>query len=91
MVSAINYELRGIPLEVCGRMNAQTLRFRQLKVTSDLSNCCALPGHASLAYIYAVASVCIFHAHTIVRAEAHISTSGFNNDRLIYLWFALVV
>ena len=40
MVSAINYELKRVSyeLKVCGRVNAQTSRFRQLKITSDLSN-----------------------------------------------------
>ena len=37
-VSASNYEPRGVPLEVSGRVNAQTSRFRQLDVRSDLSN-----------------------------------------------------
>ena len=37
-----------VPLEVSGRMNAQTSRFCQLEVRNDLSNYCALPGQYSL-------------------------------------------
>ena len=79
----------GGPTWSYGRVNAQTLRFCQLEVTSDLSNRSALPGHASLACIYTVARVCIFHVHMIVWAEGrmrsvHLSTSDFN-DSLIYL------
>ena len=37
-VSATNYEPRGVPVEVSGRVNAQTSRFRDLEVKSDLSN-----------------------------------------------------
>ena len=54
MVSAINYKPRGgggggVPIKVCGcNLNTQTLGFRQLKVTSDLSNHCVLPGQYSL-------------------------------------------
>ena len=32
MVSVINYEPRGVPLDVCGRMNTQNSKFRQLEV-----------------------------------------------------------
>ena len=57
-------------------MNAQTSRFRQLEVKSDLSNHHALSGHASL--------LPYDHASQGERAK-RISASGFNNDSLIYL------
>ena len=72
MVSAINYEPRGVPLEVCGGMNAQTSRFCQLNIMSDLSNQYAIP-----------ARVCIFHA-LYDCVSIHLSTSSFN-DSQIYL------
>ena len=88
MVSAINYEPQGIPLKVCGHMNAQTSRFHQLEVTSDLSSHCALPGQFCIncvgARLYSALSI---HAWTYDRASrgARASASGFNNDSLIFL------
>ena len=70
MVSAINYEPRGVvPLEASGHMNAQTSRFRQLEVWSDLVKLPCTPG-SLLICVQAAARVCIFmHIVTIVRAE----------------------
>ena len=59
-VSAINYEPRGVPVEVSGRVNAQTSRFRQLEVKSDLSDYCALPNRLCSRSDLG----CIFHAHS---------------------------
>ena len=69
MVSAINYEPRRVPLEVSGRMNAQTSRFRQLKVRSDLSNYYALPGQYSFVFTQRLGSAFAMHIGTIMRAE----------------------
>ena len=60
-------------------MNAQTLRFRQLEVRSDLSNYCALPGQYSFVFKQRLGSAFSMHIVTIVRAERTLSTSGFNN------------
>ena len=84
-VSATNYEPRGVPLEVNGRVNAQTSRFRQLEVRSDLSNYRALPGQFSFVFMQRLGSAFSMHIVTIVRAERTLSTSAFNNDSLIYL------
>ena len=75
----------GVPLEVSGRVNAQTSRFRQPKVRSDLSNYCVLPGQYSFVFTQRLGSAFSMHIVTIVRAERTLSTSGFNNDSLIYL------
>ena len=69
MVSAINDEPRGVPLEVSGRMNAQTSRFLQLKVRSDLSNYCALPGQYSFVFTQRLGSAFSMQIVTIVRAK----------------------
>ena len=75
--SATNYEPQGVPLEVSRRVNAQTLRFRQLEVRSDLSIYCALPGQYSFVFTQWLGFEFI--------AERTLSTSGFINDSLIYL------
>ena len=63
MVSAINYEPWGVPLEVSGRMNAQTLRFHQLKVRGDLSNYRALPGQYSFVFTQWLGSAFFMYDH----------------------------
>ena len=68
-VSATNYEPWVVPLEVSGRMNAQTSRFRQLEVRSDLSNYCALPGQYSFVFSQRLGSTFSMHIVTIMRAE----------------------
>ena len=60
-VSATNYEPQGVPLEVSGRVNAQTSRFRQLEVMSDLSNYCALPGQYSFVFTQRLGSAFSMH------------------------------
>ena len=69
MVSAINYKSWGVPLEVSGRMNAQTSRFCQLGVRSDLSNYRALPGQYSFVFTPRLGSAFSMHIVTIMRAE----------------------
>ena len=69
MISAINYKLREGPLEVSGRMNSQTSRFRQLEVRSDLSNYRALPGQYSFVFTQQLGSAFSMHIVTIMRAE----------------------
>ena len=69
MVSAINYELRGVPFEVSGCMNAQTSRFCQLEVRSDLSNYHALPGQYSFVFMQRLGSAFSMHIVMIVQAE----------------------
>ena len=76
MVSTTNYEPRGgggggVPFVVNGRMNAQTLRIRQLKVRSDLSNYHALPGQYSFVFKPHLGSAFFMHIHvvTIKRAK----------------------
>ena len=69
MVSAINYELRGVPFEVSGRMKAQTSRFRQLEVRSDLSNYCVLPGQYLFAFTQQLGSAFSMHIVMMVQAE----------------------
>ena len=64
-----NYEPRGVPLKVSGRVNAQTSRFRQLEVRSDLSNYRALPGQYSFVFTQRLGSAFSMHIVTIVRAE----------------------
>ena len=64
-------------------MNAQTSRFRQLEVRSDLSNYRALPGQYLFVFMQRLGSAFSMHIVTIVRAERTLSTSGFN-DSLIY-------
>ena len=81
MVSAINYELQGVPLEVSGRMNAQTSRFHQLEVRSDLCNYRTLPGQYSLVFTQRLGSAFSMHIVTIMQAER---TRKYN-DSLIYL------
>ena len=44
IVSAINDKPLEVPLEVRGLMNAHTSKFRQLEITTDLSNYFVLPG-----------------------------------------------
>ena len=61
MVSAINYKPREVPLKVSGRMNAQTSRFRQLKVRSDLSNYHVLPGQYSFVFTQRLGSAFSMH------------------------------
>ena len=85
MASATNYEPRGVPLEVSGHVNALITRFRPLEVRSDLSNYCALPGQYSFVFTQQLGSAFSMHIVKIVRAERTLSTSGFNNDSLIYL------
>ena len=69
MVSAINYEPWGVPLKVNGRMNAQTSRFRQLEVRSDLSNYRALLGQYSFVFTQPLGSAFSMRVVTIMRAE----------------------
>ena len=70
----------GVPLEVSGRVNAQTSRFRQLEVRSDLSDYRALPSQLTLVCVHAaIGAAFSMHIVTIVRAERTLSTSGFNN------------
>ena len=66
MVSTINYEPRGVPLKFSGRMNAQTSRFRQLEVRSDLSNYRALPGQYSFVFTQRLGSAFSMHIVTIM-------------------------
>ena len=68
-VSATNYEPWVVPLEVNRRMNAQTSRFRQLEVKSDLSNYCALPGQYSFVFSQRLGSAFSMNIVTIVRAK----------------------
>ena len=70
MVSTIHYELRGVPLEVSERMNAQTSMFRQLEVRSDLSNCRVLPGqYFVFTQRLGSALSLLIHVVTIMRSE----------------------
>ena len=72
MVSAINYKPRGeVPLKVSGRMNAQTLRYRQLDVRSNPSNYRALPGQYLFVFTLQprLGSVFPMHIITFVQAE----------------------
>ena len=64
MVRAINYEPQRVPLEVSGRMNAQTSRFHQLEVRSDLSNYCALPGQYSFVFTQQLGSAFSMHIYS---------------------------
>ena len=68
MVNAINYEPRGVLHEVSGHMNAQTSRFRQLEVRSDLSNYHALPGQYLFVFTQRLGSAFAMHIVTIVQA-----------------------
>ena len=66
MVSAINDEPRGVPLKVSRCMNAQTLRFLQVKVRSDLSKYRALTGQYSFVFTQQLESVFSMRIVTIV-------------------------
>ena len=77
MVSAINYELRGVPLEVSGRINVQTSRFRQLEVRSDLFNYRVLPGEYLFVFTQWLGSAFSMHIVTIMRAERTLKYSRF--------------
>ena len=89
-VSAINYEPQGVPLKASGRVNAQTSRFYELELKSDLSNYHEILGQ-KYSFVFMQRPGSAISMHMIVRAELTLSTSGFNNDSLIYLKFALVV
>ena len=84
-----NYEPWVVPLKVSGHMNAQTSRFRQLEVKSDLSNYRALPGQYSFVFSQWLGSAFSMNIVTIVQTKHTLSliksTSGVNNDSLIYL------
>ena len=67
-----------------GRVNAQTSRFRQLEVRSDLSNYRALPGQYSFVFTQRLGSA--FSMHSYDRASrAYTKYFQFNNDSLIYM------
>ena len=69
--SATNYERRGVPLEVSRRVNAQTSRFCQLKLRSDLSNYRALSGQYSFVFTQRLGSAFSMHIVTIRASRAY--------------------